>query len=166
MLCGYEGRAIFADASDMLMLGDIAELDALYDHDKALQVVQHPDYVSLHPRKYIGTEMECDQTNYVRKNQASLMIFNCAHRAWRGLDFQSIEQAKPLDLLQFAELHDSEIGALPPEWNVLIDEGQDDANAKLIHFTAGVPWFKHYQNARRSKDWFEEYEAMSGIRHG
>ncbi len=30
-LCGFRGHAIFADASDMLMLGDVAELDALFD---------------------------------------------------------------------------------------------------------------------------------------
>jgi hypothetical protein len=30
-LMDYKGHAVFADASDMLMLGDLAELDALFD---------------------------------------------------------------------------------------------------------------------------------------
>ena len=35
-LCGFKGHAIFADASDMLCLADIAELDALFDPNYAV----------------------------------------------------------------------------------------------------------------------------------
>ncbi|MGQ3178075.1 MAG: hypothetical protein ACT6SC_10810, partial [Blastomonas fulva] len=82
-LMGFEGRAIFADACDMLLLADLAELDSLFDPSFAVQVVKHPAYVSEHERKYIGTEMECDQTNYPRKNWASLMLMNCGHPSWK-----------------------------------------------------------------------------------
>jgi hypothetical protein len=69
--------------------------------------------------------------------------------------------------LQFSSLEDHEIGALPPEWNVLIDEGQERAGAKILHWTAGIPTFKHYRNARASRDWFAEFEAMTGaMQHG
>lgn len=163
-LTGFTGRAIFCDASDMLMLGDVAELDALYDPAQAVQVVKHGDYLSIHPRKYVGTDMECAQSNYARKNWASLMLLNCGHSAWRAVTPEAVESAEALDLLQLTHIDGRDIGELPPAWNVLIDEGQQDDGAKLLHWTAGVPWFKHYQNARRSKDWFAEFEAMSQVR--
>lgn len=159
-LSGFKGRAIFADACDMLMLGDVAELDALFDRSYAVQVVKHPGYVSQHERKYIGTEMECEQSNYFRKNWASLMLVNCEHSAWFAATPKMMELAKPIDMLQFQHFLGNEIGGLPPEWNVLIDEGQDDSAAKVLHWTAGIPTFKHYRNARRSKDWFAEHDEL------
>lgn len=160
-LMGFQGHAIFADACDMLMLGDVAELDALFDPRFAVQVVQHPEYESLHARKYIGTEMECAQTNYPRKNWASLMLMNCAHPAWSMSGPDWLAKAGALGTLQIRDCLDDEIGALPPEWNVLIDEGHPCEGAKLLHWTAGIPTFRHYRNARRSADWFREHAAVS-----
>jgi hypothetical protein len=166
-LMGFKGRAIFCDASDMLMLADIADLDALFDPKYAVQVVKHDDYTSQHERKYIGTDMECDQSNYPRKNWASLMLINCEHSAWFAMTPKMLSMAEPIDLLQFKFFEDKEIGALPTEWNVLIDEGQERAGAKILHWTAGLPTFKHYRNARASKDWFAEFESMTGaMQHG
>jgi hypothetical protein len=166
-LMGFKGHAIFVDASDMLMLADIAELDALFDPRFAVQVVKHPDYDSQHKRKYIGTEMECVQSNYGRKNWASAMVVNCAHSAWFAMTPKMISLAEPIDLLQFRYFKDSEIGELAPEWNVLIDEGQERAGAKLLHWTAGLPTFRHYRNARASADWFAEHNEMMGaLQHG
>lgn len=160
-LCGFKGHAIFADACDMLMLGDLADLVSHLDPAFAVQVVKHPEYESAHARKYIGTELECDQSNYPRKNWASLMLINCEHAAWTGVTPEFIANSSALELLQFQFLAKGEVGELPAEWNVLIDEGQDDTNAKVLHWTAGIPTFKHYRNARRSKDWFAEHEAIS-----
>ena len=160
-LCGFKGRAIFADSSDMLCLADIAELDALFDPAYAVQVVKHPEYVSQHERKYIGTDMECEQSAYSRKNWASVCLFNAEHPAWRGISHQQLAGRPTLHFLQFQNLLDGEIGELPSEWNVLIDEGQDDTGAKLIHFTAGLPSFRHYRNQRRSLDWFKEFDHVT-----
>lgn len=166
-LTGFKGHAIFVDASDMMMLGDVAQLDALFDSKYAVQVVKHGDYTSQHERKYIGTEMECAQSNYSRKNWASVMIVNCEHSAWFGLTPQAIQMKSPMQLLQFQDLLDSEIGELPKEWNVLVDEGHELENAKLLHWSAGLPTFRHYQNARASKDWHNEFDAMTlGMAHG
>lgn len=166
-LTGFKGHAIFVDASDMMMLGDVAQLDALFDSKYAVQVVKHADYTSQHERKYIGTEMECAQSNYSRKNWASVMIVNCEHSAWFGLTPQAIQMKSPMQLLQFQDLLDSEIGELPKEWNVLVDEGHELENANLLHWSAGLPTFRHYQNARASKDWHNEFDAMTlGMAHG
>lgn len=166
-LMGFKGHAIFADACDMLMLGDVAELDALFDPQYAVQVVKHPDYQSQHERKYVGTDMECLQTNYPKKNHASLMIVNAGHPVWSGDMPEQLAMWSPLELLQFHYLAPSEIGALPPQWNVLIDEGQEREGAKLLHWTNGLPTFRHYRNARGSADWFAEHEEMVGaMQHG
>lgn len=159
-LMGFKGHAIFADACDMLMLGDVAELDALFDPSYAVQVVKHPEYVSQHERKYVGTEMECEQSNYSRKNWASLCIFNCQHEGWGEVDPLHLAIGGRLDLLQFKHLAEDEIGELPREWNVLVDEGHEDAGAKVLHWTAGIPTFKHYKNARRSADWFAAHDEV------
>jgi hypothetical protein len=71
-----------------------------------------------------------------------------------------IEKCDKLDLLQLKYFEDSEIGELPSEWNVLVDEGQADDNAKILHWTQGIPSFAHYKNARRSKDWFEHHDKL------
>lgn len=166
-LCNFKGRAIFVDACDMMCLGDIAELDALFDNRFAVQVVKHADYDSLHKRKYIGTEMECAQTNYSRKNWASVMAINCAHSAWFGWTPQAIEFKAPMQLLQFQDVLDTEIGELPKEWNCLVDEGQPMEGAKILHWTAGLPSFRHYRNARASRDWFDEFgQVTQGMQDG
>lgn len=161
-LMGFQGHAIFADASDMLMLGDIAELDSLFDPSYAVQVVKRPDYQSLHKRKYVGTPMECEQTNYSRKNWASLMLINCGHYAWRGIDPEFISECPPLDLLQLSFCGES-IGDLPDEWNRLMDEDDEIEGAKLLHWTAGIPAFKEYQDALGTEEWHEQYSAMSEV---
>lgn len=165
-LCGFKGHAIFLDAADMLMLGDIAELDRLFDKRFAVQVVKHENYISQHQRKYIGTEMECDQSNYARKNWASAMLINCEHSAWFAMTPKQLSLAEPIELLQFRTFLDKEIGDLPPEWNVLIDEGHERMGARLLHWTAGIPTFRHYRNARASADWFAEFESFAGAAHG
>lgn len=161
-LMGFKGKAIFMDACDMMCQADIAELDELFDPKYAVQVVKHPEYESLHKRKYIGTEMECEQTVYARKNWASTMMFNCSHSAWFALTPKAISLKSPMQLLQFQELKDDEIGALPKEWNVLVDEGQPLDGAKILHWSNGIPTFRHYRNAKGSAQWFDEFEVMTG----
>ncbi len=159
-LMGFKGRAIFADACDMLMFADIAELDALFDPQYAVQVVQHPEYRSLHARKYVGTEMECEQSNYSRKNWASMMLINCEHPAWAGMTPQRICNARPLELLQLGFALTNEIGSIPDKWNRLFDEGQSIEAAALGHWTAGTPAFSHYQTSPGAELWFAQRDAM------
>jgi hypothetical protein len=156
-LRGFSGRAIFADASDMLLRADPAELDALFDPSKAVQVVQHA-YTTRHPRKYIGTDMECHNRDYQRKNWASLMLINCEHPAWHGMTPERLEcwTEAPSALLGLRWIQDDHIGALPNEWNRLVDEGQAVDGAKLLHWTAGIPAFAHYRDAPGADLWFEQ----------
>src|SRR5512138_3564002 len=61
-LAGYRGWSLFMDC-DMLCRGDIAELAALQDDEKAVMVVRH-DYVPKTERKFLDQV----QTKYERKN--------------------------------------------------------------------------------------------------
>lgn len=151
-MCGFEGWAIFADACDMLCLGDIAELWALRDERYAVQVVKH-SYKTRNPIKYLGTTMQCPNVDYPRKNWSSLMILRCDAPEWRLCE----SGAKAHVFTGFPE---TSIGALPPEWNCLVDEGQPHEDAKLLHWTAGLPGFSLYNAATRAADWHAEHEFM------
>lgn len=159
-ICGYQGHAIFMDGADMLMAADLTELDALFDPRFAVQVVQHAPYKTQHRVKYVGTGMECPNLDYARKNWSSVMLMNCEHPFWRGIDPVTLKSVAGLSLLQFRNLRDDEIGALPDAWNRLVDEGQPVDGAKVLHWTAGIPAFKNYAAAPGAQLWHAAHASM------
>ena len=159
-LMDFKGHAIFADASDMLMLGDVVELDAMFDPALAVQVVQHPTYATRHKIKYQGTSMQCPNRDYARKNWASLMLINCEHSYWHVLKPETLAAVSGLSLLQFGGLKPAEVGALPSCWNRLVDEGQPVEDAKVLHWTAGIPAFPHYRDAPAAEQWRDARAEM------
>lgn len=155
--------AIFADASDMLMKGDIADLAELFDDRYAVQVVKHADYETRHPRKYVGTALECENRNYPRKNWASLMLINCRHPAWRLITPEYLRSAPIKETLQLSFLRDEWIGELPPAWNVLADEGQPVERAQILHWTAGIPGFRKYRHSPAGEQWHAARAQMLNV---
>jgi len=151
-MLGFKGWALFCDGSDMLVMSDLAELWDLRDHYKAVQVVKH-EYRTKHPRKFVGTAMECENRDYPRKNWSSVMILNCSHFAWRTIDQDVVAKAEGAYLHQFQFIADDRIGSLPKEWNWLVDEYGAFDGAKLLHWTAGIPAFAHYVNAPMADEW-------------
>ena len=156
----YEGWAVFADGADMLCRADICELAKLFNPTMAVQVVKH-DYRTRHLRKYIGTAMEADNADYPRKNWASLMIINAAHFAWRQIGPEFVQRASAMDLLQLRFLPDERIGELPAVWNWLVDEAGPNPDAKLLHFTAGIPIFPAHADAPMAQEWTDSLLAAS-----
>ena len=156
-LMGFKGRAIFMDASDMLLLDDIARLDAQFNDDFAVQVVKHADYKTRHPRKYVGTSMETENSEYQRKNWASVMLFNCAHPVWQDMTPERIG-AYPVGELLSLGFCGEDVGELHPKWNRLVDEGH--ASGRVLHWTAGIPAFKAYRDAPFAATWRSEREQM------
>jgi hypothetical protein len=146
-----KGFAIFADGCDMIVGADIRELMDLADPSYAVQVVRH-DYKTKHPRKYLGTSMEAANEDYPRKQWSSLCIYNCEHDAWRKL--YDVFERPGSELHRFAFLDDSEIGSLPIEWGWLADEYGYNPDAKLLHFTCGLPCFPAYAKTPHAADWF------------
>jgi hypothetical protein len=49
---------------------------------------------------------------------------------------------------------------LPREWNWLDEYGEND-DAKLVHYTNGIPGFRHYAEAPHAKEWHEYAKAVN-----
>jgi hypothetical protein len=158
-LANWTGSAIFCDGADMLLKADIAELWALRDLYKPVQVIKH-DYRTKWPRKYLGTKMEAPNEDYPRKQWSSVMIMNCMHRSWRNITPESVQKMTGAELHRFSWLEDSQIGELPIEWGWLADEYGHNENAKLLHFTAGVPAFEKHSGVAHSAEYLRQLQQV------
>ena len=149
-LMDYQGQAIFMDG-DMIVRGDIAELWAMRDLGKDVQVVKH-DYKTRMPVKYLGSKNE----DYPRKNWSSVMIFNCQNFPTRKLTPEYIQKSTGAHLHRFEWTTDDRVGALPPEWNWLPDEYGANPDAKLLHYTLGTPCFHEFATTTMADEWHRE----------
>lgn len=159
-LLGYRGFAIFVDGADMVVREDIAELWKLRDPFKAVQVVKH-NYKTKHKRKYVGTKMEADNSDYPCKNWSSVMIINCGHYAWRNITPETVERMQGAYLHRFEFIEPRYIGELPMVWNWLADEYGENAYAKLLHWTAGIPAWPAYKDAPMADEWRKYHELVN-----
>jgi len=155
LLSDYRGWSLFMDC-DMLCRADIAGLaqEAERQSDKAVLVCKH-DYVPKTERKFLDQV----QTRYPRKNWSSLMLFN--NERCRALSQDYVNRASGLELHRFGWIDDAAIGALPLEWNWLVGEYGYHAEAKIVHFTIGGPYFEKYRECDYAAEWFAEYESMT-----
>jgi len=159
-LCGFGGRAIFADGADMLCNADLAELWGLRDFYSAVQVVKH-DYTPRNRKKYVGTDMESANEPYPRKQWSSLVLWNCGYMGHRQLTPAFVEGASGSFLHRFSWLPDDRIGELPKEWNWLVDEDNQAEKPKIIHWTNGLPGFRQYEGASYSDTWKQAWGDMN-----
>jgi lipopolysaccharide biosynthesis glycosyltransferase len=123
-LCGYWGWSLFLDA-DMLLLDDIQELFALTDDAYAVMVVKNPK---------------------LRFEWPSLMLFNNAKCGQLTPEYVD-------DLTVHPQAFEwGTVGELPAEWNHCIgyDEPKD---AKLVHYTQGIPCFKETADSEYKQEW-------------
>jgi hypothetical protein len=154
-LSGYEGWSIFADG-DMICLADLAELWALRDGRYVVMVVQRLHHeITASGRKFLDRP----QTAYPRKNWSSVMLFN--NSLCRRLTPEYVATAKGLELHQFAWVRaDADIGALPAEWNHLVGVDAPRADAKIVHYTLGMPFFKGLRECEFATEWRAERDAL------
>lgn len=155
-LC-QSGFALFVDC-DVVFMDDVANLFALADPSKAVQVVQHA------PLDESGTKMDGQaQTAYSRKNWSSVMLFNCDHPANRRLSLQDVCERPGRDLHRFYWLNDEEIGALPAEWNWLVGVQDKPDKPALAHFTLGTPNLTDaLRDSAHSEIWWNAYRRLCG----
>ena len=156
----WRGDAIYMDGADMLLKADLGQLEVWRDPYKAVQVVKH-EYQTNDPLKYRGTSMEAENTDYGRKNWASMMLISCHHYAWRKMTPQYLRSASKVEILNFSWMEDGYIGEIPKTWNWLADEYGFNADAKLLHWTQGIPGFNHYKYAPHGDDWHKALEDVN-----
>lgn len=130
-LQNYQGWAAFLD-SDILVLGDIAELFGFCDDKYALMVSK----------------------NVKRFEWASVILFNCGHPKNRVLTPEHVQNERN-PLFKFEWLSPDEIGDFPREWNHLVGYDAKRGDAKLIHYTMGVPAFPETEMSEYAREWHQ-----------
>jgi lipopolysaccharide biosynthesis glycosyltransferase len=140
---------------DVLIRSDLVELFALADQKKALQCVQH--------QQEGGGTTKMDgqtQTFYARKNWSSVMLLNLWHPAMRTLTLQKLNTWTGRALHGFNWLDDQFVGEIPHEWNHLVGVDAPDPDAKIVHFTLGIPSMPGYQSCEHSAEWWKYRKAL------
>lgn len=145
-MCGYQGEALFLDA-DMLCLDDITLLSA--DVERDLDIFAPPGYSTA--RYPVSVVKSGEQFEW-----PSLMYFNNAKCRELTPDF--IETGSPQKwVFQNA-------GELPKDWNHVVPYDGTNPNARIVHFTQGIPCFSETKGAEYGEKWREEArEAMSTV---
>lgn len=129
-LCDYEGYAVFMDA-DMVCLTDINELfEIAKQSDDSVHVVKHA----------------------MRFEWPSLMVFN--NTKCKNLTLEHIETESPARL-DWAE----SVGELPSEYNHLVGYDAPNQEAKIVHFTQGIPCWPETDSCEFAEEWQAEKQA-------
>lgn len=150
-LMGYKGWAIFIDG-DMILRDDITKLWNMCENSTAAVMVVKHDYKTKMPTKYLGAKNE----NYPCKNWSSVILWNCNHPKNKILTTEFVQSSSGSYLHRFSWLTENDIEELPIEWNWLPDEFGENANAKLLHYTLGIPEFAEFANGSMTSDWHLE----------
>jgi hypothetical protein len=150
---GYRGWGIWAEC-DQIVLADIEEVMQYADESCGVVVAKH-DYQTKHPVKFLGQA----NPDYPRKNWSSFMLINCRNAAWERLQYKprTLEE-----LHRFAFMDEDRIGELPLAWNHLVSEYEPNPEAKLAHFTVGLPIWPEYENCEYAPEWRKERDIMIG----
>lgn len=156
-LCGFQGQALFLDG-DMLVKDDVAKLFALLENDKDVAVVKHI-YETKHQTKYFGQKNQ----NYPRKNWSSVVLWNCGNYPNHVLTPEYVSDKTGAFLHRFQWLKDERIQALPAEWNFLVEEFPMIDDAKLLHFTIGVPAVPEFEDCDHCEEWWKEHDLVTRI---
>jgi len=150
-MCDFKGWALYLDG-DMVVREDVAKLFDLAQMDKDVMVVKHA-YKTRHPDKYLGNKNE----DYPRKNWSSVILWNCENYPNRVLLPEFVERQDGSYLHRFSWLADGRIGELPAEWNWLVGEYERNDDAKLYHYTLGIPAFEEYAKCDNAEAWWDEF---------
>lgn len=147
----YQGWALFCDC-DFLFTDDIAALFDEADPRYAVMCVKR-EHIPAERVKMDGVT----QSPYRRKNWSSLVLWNCEHPANRRLATAAVNTYIGSWLHAFDWLSDTEIGALPEEWNWL--SGVSPVGTAIpagIHYTLGVPTMRGHEKTPYAGLWFAE----------
>jgi lipopolysaccharide biosynthesis glycosyltransferase len=153
-LMNFQDWAIFLDG-DMIVKDDISNLWNYRDETKDVMVVKH-NYKTKNNVKYLNNKNE----DYPKKNWSSVILWNCKKESHKCLTPQFVESSTGLFLHRFSWLDDNNIGNLPLEWNWLVGEYEENINAKLLHYTIGIPSFIEYSDCSMASEWHKQKILM------
>ena len=138
---------LFLDC-DTLIRCDLNELLEELDESYAVMCVQHNVDHGSSP-KIDG----CEQLSYKRKNWSSVMAWNLNHDGIKALRLDDVNSCTGLNLHQLEWLYEKEIGALSSKWNHLVGVQEPNADAKIVHFTQGLPSMPGYEHSEHADEW-------------
>ena len=137
-LSDFAGVSIFLD-SDVLVRGDVAELLAY-----PLSEPDTPVFVVQGPKKF---------------EWASVMVFNNARCLRLTPEFLDDRTQNPLTMA-WADA----VGRLAPTWNHLVGYDAPNPDAKLVHFTQGIPIWPETKTCEFHEEWHAAArQSMSSV---
>lgn len=136
-LMAYQGRALFID-TDTLFLADPAPLFGLDpDHNCAVLVADLPWEYAF--------------------ERASVMLFNCEHPDNAALTPQWVQERKST-MVDWTD----KVGYFPRVWNHLVGYLEPNSEARLAHFTQGLPTFEETRGSEFGALWFRSCQMAMG----
>ena len=142
-LCGFQGKALFMDA-DTLVRGDISELP--WGNDEAVSVVPHT-----------VVNKNGHQVSVLFERNA-VMLFNNEKCGKLTPEYIDNLGNSPNRISEWAE----SVGTLPKEWNHLVGYDTPNVDAKIAHFTMGIPCFPETKDDEFGDEWREAHRQMNG----
>ena len=143
-LCNFDGWALFMD-NDMLVLGDLTALFGFADDRYAIMVNK-----SIEPFEW-----------------ASMMLFNCSHPANRVMTPEFLEDpdqsGAPHSFDWLGDQKDDLIGTFPPEWNHTVGYDAPRSDAKIAHYTMGIPAHPETENCEYSDEWNKVFDQTLSL---
>lgn len=132
-LSGYEGCSVFLD-SDILVRGDVCELEKL-PCVPPVWIVAHESRKFERPSVMFFDNTKCEMLtpDYIEDTANKLF------------DFKWIDS----------------IGELPKEWNHLVGYDPPNPNAKVVHFTMGIPIWPETAKCEFASEWMDTFRRMN-----
>lgn len=141
-LCDYRGHALFID-SDTLVLGDLAQLP----------------WGFRGPVAWVPHERSAINGRNLRFERPSVMLFDCSHPHCQMLTPEYVEKGNP----ESQEWADGYL-SLDPAWNHLVGYDPPRQDAKIVHFTQGIPCFEETYQDEWAEIWGQyAQEAQSTV---
>ena len=158
-LLAKTGKALFMDC-DMMATVNLTEIFEYVDADpgKAVYCVKHDHK----PVRSVKMDNQT-QTQYLRKNWSSVMVFDCDHPSNQKLTPKILNSWPGRDLHAFKWLEDDEIGELPISYNYLVGYTRlpEDETPAIVHWTEGSPFMPGYEQAEYADEFWQEIERWA-----
>jgi len=135
-LSDFKGYSLFLD-SDELCVADILD-------------------IILYPVAYPGASVYMVNHQFEKYECPSVMLFDNSKCKNLTPEFIDNPTNNPFNL-KWAD----KIGVLPKEWNHLVGYDQPNPEAKIIHYTQGVPIWPETKDCELSELWWNEFKLMN-----